>query len=65
MGMSIAIHGQHLKSLELLELKSDVDVIHLFRMHEGEKEIHLYLDIIPTIPLSTMFKSVSEEDRSF
>ena len=28
MGMSIAIQGQHPKSLELFELKNDVDVMH-------------------------------------
>ena len=55
MGMSIVIQGQNPKSLELFELKSDDDVMHLFHMHEGVNEIHLYLDIIPAIPLSTMF----------
>ena len=63
MGMSITIQDQHPKSLELFELKSDDDVMHLFHMHESENEIHLYLDIIPAVPLSTMFKSVSKEDR--
>ena len=63
MGMSIVIQGQNPKSLELFELKSDDDVMHLFHMHEGVNEIHLYLDIIPAVPFSTMFKSVSKEDR--
>ena len=37
--------------------------MHLFHMHEGVNEIHLYLDIILAVPLSTMFKSVSKEDK--
>ena len=60
MGMSITIQGQHPKSLELFELKNDVDVMHLFHMHEDVNEIHLYLHIILADPLSTMFKSVSK-----
>ena len=63
MRMSIVIQGQNPKLLELFELKSDDDVMHLFHMHEGENEIHLYLDIIPAVPLSIMFKSVSKEDK--
>ena len=63
MGMSIVIQGQNPKSLELFELKSDDDVMHLFHMHESENEIHLYLDIIPAVPLNIMFKSVSKKDK--
>ena len=63
MGMSITIQGQHPKSLELFELKNDVDVLYLFHMHEDVNEIHLYLDIILADPLSTMFKSVSKKDK--
>ena len=38
--------------------------MHLFHMHEGVNEIHIYLDIILVVPHSTMFKSVSKKDRS-
>ncbi|XWS64338.1 hypothetical protein CRYUN_Cryun06bG0178000 [Craigia yunnanensis] len=60
-GMSIGIQGQHPKSGELLELKSDADLMQLFQMHEGVKEIHLYLKIAPVIPINTMFKSESKD----
>ena len=62
--MNIAIQGQNPKLLELFELKNDNDVMHLFNMHECVNEIHIYLDIKPAVPFSTMFKSVSKKDRS-